>query len=141
LPKIRVHELAKEFEISSKELLNFLDKLNIKDKKAASNLNDDESGTVRNFFRNAAANTAKMAQEQGPAKKSKPAEDKSKKTTPRVQSSNDKTGAALRRPERNEGFRSDQKQQRPIVGDRQPSAVGSRPEQRRQDDKIYGAKR
>jgi len=66
-----VHELAKEFEISSKELLNFLDKLEIKDKKAASNLDDAESSTVRNFFRNAAANTAKMAQEQPSAKKSK----------------------------------------------------------------------
>jgi len=82
LPKIRVHELAKEFAISSKELLNFLDKLDIKDKKAASNLSDDETSTVRNFFRNAAANTAKMTQEQGPAKKQKPAEDKPK---PQVQ--------------------------------------------------------
>ena len=74
MSKIRVHELAKELNISSKELLNFLDKLDIKDKKAASNLEDDESGTVRNFFRNAAANTAKMAQEKPSAKKPKPVE-------------------------------------------------------------------
>ena len=82
MPKIRVHELAKEFEISSKELLNFLDKLDIKDKKAASNLSEDETNTVRNFFRNAAANTAKMTQEQGPAKKTKAAEVKPKTPAP-----------------------------------------------------------
>ena len=40
--------------------MNFLDKLDIKEKKAASNLSDDENSTVRNFFRNGAANTAKM---------------------------------------------------------------------------------
>ena len=81
MPKIRVHELAKELEISSKELLNFLDKLEIKEKKAASNLSEDENSTVRNFFRNGAANTAKMPQPK-----------KSEKTAPQVE-------PALKRPQ------------------------------------------
>ena len=116
MPKIRVHELAKEFEISSKELLNFLDKLDIKDKKAASNLSDDETGTVRNFFRNGAANTAKMAQEKGPAKKPKPAEDKPKQAVARPHSFNDRpldrAASPLRRPERNEPAQREQRLQR-----------------------------
>ena len=76
MPKIRVHELAKELEISSKELLNFLDKLDIKEKKAASNLSDDENSTVRNFFRNGAANTAKMPAKAKEMEKSAPQQQK-----------------------------------------------------------------
>ena len=109
LPKIRVHELAKEFEISSKELLNFLDKLDIKDKKAASNLSDDETGTVRNFFRNAAANTAKMAQEKGSAKKPKPGSDRLKPSANKGQTAGERQTLPGRRPERNEGFQRDRR--------------------------------
>ena len=94
MPKIRVHELAKELEISSKELLNFLDKLEIKEKKAASNLSDDENSTVRNFFRNGAANTAKMPS---------PAKAKEEKTVQPRKAQAQKTDKETARPALSQG--------------------------------------
>jgi len=59
LSKIRVHELAKELNISSKELLNCIERLGIKDKKPASNLDVNEINTVKDFFKNASSGASK----------------------------------------------------------------------------------
>jgi translation initiation factor IF-2 len=54
-----VHELAKELNISSKELLNCIERLGIKDKKPASNLDVNEINTVKDFFKNASSGASK----------------------------------------------------------------------------------
>ena len=59
MSKIRVHELAKELNISSKELLNCIERLGIKDKKPASNLDVNEINTVKDFFKNASSGASK----------------------------------------------------------------------------------
>ena len=127
MPKIRVHELAKELDISSKELINFLDKLEIKDKKAASNLEDAESGTVRNFFKNPAANTAKMSQEQVLPKKANPAEKQAAPTRKEAPEKTEPT-AVQKPPVRTFG---EQAQKPTQQGDRPPAdqrPTGQRPQ-------------
>ena len=50
MPKIRVHELAKELKITTKELMNIMSKQNINDKKTMSSLSDDEISVIKGFF-------------------------------------------------------------------------------------------
>lgn len=50
LPKLRVHELAKELKISTKELLNTMEKQGIQNKKTMSSLSDEEINTIKKLF-------------------------------------------------------------------------------------------
>ena len=52
VPKIRVHELAKELKITTKELINIMSKHNIENKKTMSNVTEEEVVAVKRFFEN-----------------------------------------------------------------------------------------
>lgn len=53
--KIRIHELAKELNITSRDILDFLETKGIKDKKAASSLEEAEASGVRARFKDKGA--------------------------------------------------------------------------------------
>ena len=48
MAKIKVHELAKELELQSKDILNFLQEKGIEAKAAQSSLEEDAAALVRN---------------------------------------------------------------------------------------------
>lgn len=57
LPKMRVHELAKELNITTKELINIMEKQGINDKKTMSSLEESETQTIRSVFKKSNTNT------------------------------------------------------------------------------------
>ena len=52
MAKMKVHELAKEFDITSKEVLTFLQEKGIEAKAAQSSVEDDAIDMVRKAFAN-----------------------------------------------------------------------------------------
>ena len=77
MPK-RVHELAKELNMESKELINYASRLGIENKKPVSNFNDDEIKKVKDFLGNKDKPVAKPTQQ-------KPMENKPKSPEQREQ--------------------------------------------------------
>ena len=79
MAKIKVHELAKELELQSKDILNFLQEKGIEAKAAQSSLEEDAAALVRNSLgqKKAAAATPAVEKE-APAKaeNTKPVEEK-----------------------------------------------------------------
>lgn len=70
--KMRIHELAKELNIESREIIEFLEQNGIKDKKPASSLEEEEAGKVRSRFgRKAEAGPAEEKKEAAPAPSAK----------------------------------------------------------------------
>ena len=88
MAKMKVHELAKELEIQSKDVLAFLQEKGYEVKAAQSSVEDDQIALVKGHFGKAeapkAAPKAEVKQETTPAKETvqadKPAEPKKKKT-------------------------------------------------------------
>ena len=76
MAKIKVHELAKELELQSKDILNFLQEKGIEAKAAQSSLEEDAAALVRNSLGH--KKTAAPAAEKAPVKteSTKPAEEK-----------------------------------------------------------------
>ena len=54
MAKIKIHELAKEFGVQSKEVIAFLQSKGIEAKAAQSAVEDDAAGLVRKHFGNGA---------------------------------------------------------------------------------------
>ena len=50
MSKLRVHELAKTLEVSTKELIEKLDSIGIKDKKAVSSLDEESVEKVKALY-------------------------------------------------------------------------------------------
>ena len=50
MAKIRIHELAKELEKQSKDILSFLQEKGVEAKSASSSIEDDMADTVRKAF-------------------------------------------------------------------------------------------
>ncbi len=68
--KMRVHELAKELKKESKDIIDILSSLGMKDKKAVSSLSEEEVGKIRNSLKEGkTAKKAKKASPKEPAKK------------------------------------------------------------------------
>ena len=76
MAKIKVHELAKELELQSKDILNFLQEKGIEAKAAQSSLEEDAAALVRNSLgkKKAAAPAAQKAPVN--TENAKPAEEK-----------------------------------------------------------------
>ena len=62
MAKKKVHELAKEFDVQSKDIIGFFAEQGI-DKKAGSNVEDQEYDMVKNKFAKSAAGSAKKEPE------------------------------------------------------------------------------
>lgn len=91
MAKIRIHELAKELDKQSKDILSFLQEKGVEAKSASSSVEEDVADTVRKAFGKGGAKpeavtekTAKEkpAKEETSAKAAAPAEDKAAKTAP-----------------------------------------------------------
>ena len=79
MAKIKVHELAKELELQSKDILSFLQEKGIEAKAAQSSLEEDAAALVRNSLgHKKAAQPAPAAEKEAPVKteSAKPAEEK-----------------------------------------------------------------
>ena len=83
MAKIKVHELAKELELQSKDILNFLQEKGIEAKAAQSSLEEDAAALVRNSLGQKKAAAAPAAEKEAPAKaeNTKPAEEKAQEET------------------------------------------------------------
>ena len=68
MAKIKVHELAKELELQSKDILSFLQEKGIEAKAAQSSLEEDAAALVRNSLGKKKA-AAPAAEKKAPAKK------------------------------------------------------------------------
>ena len=68
MAKIKVHELAKELELQSKDILNFLQEKGIEAKAAQSSLEEDAAALVRNSLGQKKAAAAPAAEKEAPAK-------------------------------------------------------------------------
>lgn len=72
MAKVKVHEIAKEFEITSKEVTAALEKLGIEGKSATSGLEDAEAEAVRGALKKASGSApSKEDKEKAPAKAAK----------------------------------------------------------------------
>ena len=131
MPK-RVHELAKELNLPTKELINIMVKQNIQDKKTMSSLSDDEVVAVKSFF-------------------TKPQEGKEKSTEPKQQSQQtERTGGNNYQGNRQQGDRNRQEGDRSnYQGNRQqgdrsnyqnnrPQGQGNYQNNRQQGDRPQG---
>ena len=78
MAKIKVHELAKELELQSKDILNFLQEKGIEAKAAQSSLEEDAAALVRNSLGQKKAVAAPAVEKEAPAKaeNTKPVEEK-----------------------------------------------------------------
>ncbi len=83
MAKIKVHELAKELELQSKDILNFLQEKGIEAKAAQSSLEEDAAALVRNSLGHKKAAPAPAVEKEAPAKaeSTKPAEEKAQEET------------------------------------------------------------
>ncbi len=83
MAKIKVHELAKELELQSKDILNFLQEKGIEAKAAQSSLEEDAAALVRNSLGHKKAAPAPAVEKEAPAKaeNTKPAEEKAQEET------------------------------------------------------------
>ena len=84
MAKIKVHELAKELELQSKDILNFLQEKGIEAKAAQSSLEEDAAALVRNSLgQKKAPAAAPAAEKEAPAKaeNTKPVEEKVQEET------------------------------------------------------------
>lgn len=66
MAKIKVHELAKEVDKQSKDILSFLQEKGIEAKAAQSSVEEDAAAMVRKAFGKAGAQTAESAKEEAP---------------------------------------------------------------------------
>ena len=82
MAKIKVHELAKELELQSKDILNFLQEKGIEAKAAQSSLEEDAAALVRNSLGQKKA-AAPAVEKEAPAKaeNTKPVEEKAQEET------------------------------------------------------------
>ena len=83
MAKIKVHELAKELELQSKDILNFLQEKGIEAKAAQSSLEEDAAALVRNSLGQKKATAAPAVEKEAPAKaeNTKPVEEKAQEET------------------------------------------------------------
>ena len=83
MAKIKVHELAKELELQSKDILNFLQEKGIEAKAAQSSLEEDAAALVRNSLGQKKAAAAPAVEKEAPAKaeNTKPVEEKAQEET------------------------------------------------------------
>ena len=83
MAKIKVHELAKELELQSKDILNFLQEKGIEAKAAQSSLEEDAATLVRNSLGQKKATAAPAVEKEAPAKaeNTKPVEEKAQEET------------------------------------------------------------
>ena len=83
MAKIKVHELAKELELQSKDILNFLQEKGIEAKAAQSSLEEDAAALVRNSLGQKKAAAAPAVEKEAPVKaeNTKPAEEKVQEET------------------------------------------------------------
>ena len=68
MAKIKVHELAKELELQSKDILSFLQEKGIEAKAAQSSLEEDAAALVRNSLGQKKATAAPAVEKEAPAK-------------------------------------------------------------------------
>ena len=80
MAKIKVHELAKELDKHSKDILNFLQEKGVEAKAAQSSLDDDVASMVRRTFGGQSAGSAAKPAEHAPAGELKMAENKEAET-------------------------------------------------------------
>ena len=83
MAKIKVHELAKELELQSKDILNFLQEKGIEAKAAQSSLEEDAAALVRNSLGQKKATAAPAVEKEATAKaeNTKPVEEKAQEET------------------------------------------------------------
>ena len=83
MAKIKVHELAKELELQSKDILSFLQEKGIEAKAAQSSLEEDAAALVRNSLGQKKATAAPAVEKEAPAKaeNTKPVEEKAQEET------------------------------------------------------------
>ena len=83
MAKIKVHELAKELELQSKDILYFLQEKGIEAKAAQSSLEEDAATLVRNSLGQKKATAAPAVEKEAPAKaeNTKPVEEKAQEET------------------------------------------------------------
>ena len=135
MPKMRVHELAKELNISTKELINIMAKNNIEDKKTMSSVSDDEITKVRGFFSKSQEEKPTPAPRQERPQSERPQGERPQGDRPqgeRPQSDRPQRPQGDRpqgdRPQRPQGERPQgDRPQRP-QGDRGPRPQGDRPQ-------------
>ena len=94
MAKIKVHELAKELELQSKDILNFLQEKGIEAKAAQSSLEEDAAALVRNSLGQKKATAAPAVEKEAPAKaeNTKPVEEKAQEETKSPEETKKKRG-------------------------------------------------
>lgn len=71
MAKIKVHELAKELELQSKDILSFLQEKGIEAKAAQSSLEEDAAALVRNSLRKEKSSCTRSTESSGKYRKRK----------------------------------------------------------------------
>ncbi|MCD8046078.1 MAG: translation initiation factor IF-2 N-terminal domain-containing protein, partial [Clostridiales bacterium] len=127
MAKMRVYELAKELDVSNKEIIDFLSGQKIEAKSHSSSLEDDAVSVVRNHFRKKedAPAAAPETKSEGEEKKEKP---KKKATISAVYNpQNSKMGDRRGGNQRNRGNQTRVTNEQRPTGERPVRPAGERP--------------
>ena len=143
MAKVRVHELAKELEIQSKDIIKFLEEKNITGKVANSSIEDDVISMVKEKF---SGKAQKPAKEEKPVKEEKAVKETSNEQKsgerPKKKSSitavfnpqNSKTAPKRPQGQRADGNRQQRPQGQKPDGNRQQRPQGQRTDGNRQQN-------